>query len=130
MSFVDLMADHRWTEADIVARTEAMVREHFSAAAEQILSRKVMGAGMGFPLATAEMMELQLFQNTVLSAKAAGEAARADMLLLLEALAVERGEADLGVGPEVQALVGQRADYRAAMAPPEETLPEPEEVEP
>lgn len=101
MSFVDLFADHRWSEADIVNRTEAMVREHFSVAAERILNRKVLGAGMGFPLSEAEQTELAEFQAVTLGAQAEGMQARADMALLEQALTVEAAQARLAQ-PAVQ----------------------------
>ena len=95
MSFVDLMADHRWSERDIINRTEAMVREHFPASAETIINRKLQGAAMGFALSPAEQAEVQAFQAVVLMAQAAGMEARADMALLAEAMAVEESRARL-----------------------------------
>lgn len=97
MSFIDLMADHRWSEADILNRTEAMVRGAFPAEAEQILNRKLQGAAMGFPLSEADQIELAQFQAAVLDAQTAGHLARADMALLEGALALEAAQARLAL---------------------------------
>jgi hypothetical protein len=101
MSFVDLMADHRWSEADIVNRTEAMVREYFTVASERILNRKMLGTSMGYVLSPEEQVELAQFQAVVLGAQAEGLQARADMALLAAALEVEAAQARLAQ-PAVQ----------------------------
>jgi len=106
MSFIDLMADHRWSEVDIVNRTEAMVREHFSAQAEAILARKVMGTGMGYVLTATEQAEVMHFQQVSMLARQAGEEARADMALLEQALSVEAAVQRLAQ-PPIDPVLGE-----------------------
>lgn len=90
MSFVDLMADDRWSEADIVRRTEAMIRSEFSAEAETILNRKVSGMVLGIYTPTeAEQAEMARYQATVEAARVAGNEARADMATLLRVFPLE-----------------------------------------
>ena len=90
MSFIDLMASDVWSEADIIRRTEAMVRQYFSADAEMIINRKLQGAALGqYALSAEELAEIARFNEVVFSARQAGEAARADMAVLNEVLAVE-----------------------------------------
>lgn len=113
MSFINLMADDVWSEADIVNRTEAMVRSKFSAQEEVILNRKVLGASMNFTLSPADQAEVGEFQATVLAAQFAGQEARADMALLNAVLAFERGE-DEGLGAGIPAVVGLTAQRAAA----------------
>jgi hypothetical protein len=100
MSFVDLMVNDDWSEADIVNRTEAMVRSHVSVQAERILNRKVLGASRGeYTLSGDEQAELAVFQAISLDAQQAGEAARADMALLRAAWGYEAALQTLGDDP-------------------------------
>ena len=46
-SFVDLMGNDVWSEADIKSRLHAMIRARFSEQVEAELSRSVMGAMLG-----------------------------------------------------------------------------------
>lgn len=102
MSFIDLMASDVWTEADIVRRTEAMVRAEFSAERETILNRKVSGAIIGsYEMTEQDQAEVALFQQVTLAAKDAGDAARADMALLAQVFEVESAARRLAL-PEVQ----------------------------
>lgn len=90
MSFINLMASDVWTDADITRRTEAMVRQYFSADAEMIINRKLQGAALGqYALSAEEMAEVARFNEVVFEARAAGDAARADMAVLNEVLTVE-----------------------------------------
>lgn len=89
-SFVNLMADDVWSDADITRRTEAMIRAEFSSEAEAILNRKVTGAMLGqYQMSPAEQAELGRYAIVSEQARQAGIAARADMALLRQALAVE-----------------------------------------
>lgn len=119
MSFINLMANDVWSEADIVARTEAIVRSQFSAIDEQILNRKVTGQVLGqYTLTTAEQAEVQAFATATESARQEGVAARADMALLSQALGVEAGTIDPTTVPQaVTDLVNQRAAAYAAANP-------------
>lgn len=90
MSFVDLMANDVWSEADITRRTESMIRSEFSAEAETILNRKVSGMVLGIYAPTdAEMIEMGRYQMAVEAARVAGQEARADMALLLRVFPLE-----------------------------------------
>lgn len=89
-SFIDLMANDVWSEADIVRRTEAMIRSEFSAEAETILNRKVSGMVLGvYVPTTEEQAEMARYQTTVDAARVAGNASRADMALLLRVFPLE-----------------------------------------
>lgn len=89
-SFINLMGNDVWSEADIVSRTEAMVRGVVSATDERIINRKLQGAMLGqYTLSIQEQEEVERFARVTHEAQAAGAAARADMALLLGALNVE-----------------------------------------
>ena len=97
-SFVNLLANDVWSEADIVRRTESMIRSEFSADQEAILNRKATGAALGqYSLSPAEMADLTRYAQVSEDARQAGDAARADMALLLQVLGVETAERRLDV---------------------------------
>lgn len=150
-SFVNLMGDLLWSEADIVNRMESMIREHCSPTEELIIHRKMIGAAFGmYELSGQEEVEIALYAGVCSQAQLAGRAARADMALLATALAVEAAQARLAqpepeeedaadvearaqaqalidnAGAEVLALVQDRAAARALAAPPPEPVIEPE----
>lgn len=105
MSFIDLLADVVYTDGDILNRTEAMVRNEFSAEAETILNRKVTGAALGtYTMTDADRAEIARFAAVTQIASEAGQAARADMVLLRGALAYESAQLRLALpaydGPE------------------------------
>lgn len=90
MSFVDLMSNDVWSEADILRRTEAIVRSQFTDEQERILNRKITGVILGkYTLSEAEMQELTNFQTIVFLAQQAGLDATTDMDLLLRTFPVE-----------------------------------------
>lgn len=102
-SFINLMASERWSEADIVNRTEAMIAGEFPPAAVAILNRKATGAALGqYQLSAEEAAEIARYAQVSEAARQAGIAARADMLLLTEVLAVEAAQRRLE-RPAVQA---------------------------
>lgn len=148
MSFIDRMANDRWSDADITKRTEAMVRSVFPAEAEGIINRKLQGAGLGqYTLTPEDGAEIARFNDIVTAAAIAGAQARADALLVNQALEMEALFRELAAIPddeehydqrqavqaaidafpqEAEALVIERADYRAAQEPQEtqqEVLP-------
>lgn len=117
-SFIDLMADDRWSEADIVNRTEATIAEHFPPARAEILRRKVLGQMLGqYALTTAEQVEMGAYAQASMEAGVMADAARADMALLEQAFAVEAGGT-----AESQAVL----DLVALRNRPVPTPPEPE----
>ena len=90
MSFVDLMGSVVWSEADIVRRTEEMVRSSFSAEEEAILNRKTLGAVLGmYQMTPGEQAEMAAFAAVTEQARQAGIEARADMALLSAVMALE-----------------------------------------
>lgn len=82
-SFVNLLANDAWSEADIVARTEALIGSEFSPNAAAILNRKVAAVPLGaYTLSPEELAEVGRYAALSNLAQAAGVAARADMALL------------------------------------------------
>ena len=149
MSFIDLMADHVWSDADITNRTEAMVSSRYSAVERDILQRKVSGALLGAHVLTPdEVAAIADFQQVAEDARQAGVDARADMALLQQALDAEAAARRLAVPPadppteqdgferqaaeavleavtpEVQALVDARAAARAPLEPEPQEAPQ------
>lgn len=89
-SFINLMANDIWSDADITRRTEAMLRTEFSQEAETILNRKVLGMSLGTYTPTAQdQLDMARYNETALAAQATGVAARADMALLSQTLVYE-----------------------------------------
>lgn len=115
MSFVDLLSSDVWSEADIVRRTEALVRSEFSRDAETILVRKVQGVALGVPLSAEDEAEVAAFRAVLLAAQAAGVEARADMVRLQ---AVLDHEAALGrlVLPAIEGDAEDAVERGAAQA--------------
>jgi hypothetical protein len=145
-SFVNLMGFDVWSEADIINRTEAMLRSKYSVQEELILNRKIAGMELGlYTMTPDEQAEMNDFNVTVFTSRAAGDAARADMALLQQALNVEAAQTALNALPaaptdgspdpdadqraslqatisgapqNVTDLVSQRAAYFASLLPP------------
>ena len=89
-SFINLLANDIWPDADITRRTEAMVRTEFSQEAETILNRKVAGISLNqYTPTTEDLAEMARFRTVVDAAQAAGVAARADMALLSQTFVYE-----------------------------------------
>lgn len=89
MSFINLMDDVIFTDDDITRRTEAMVRNEFSAEAETILNRKVSGLAFGEQMTPELGAEIQRFSTATKAAAIAGVEARSDMTRKLAAMAYE-----------------------------------------
>lgn len=90
MSFVNLMANDVWSEADIIRRTEAMIRSEFSLDMETILNRKVLGISIGTYVPTEQdQADIARYDAVAKAAQAEGVAARADMALLLRVFPLE-----------------------------------------
>jgi hypothetical protein len=90
MSFVDLMKSDVWSEADIVRRTESIIRGEFSAEAETILNRKTTGSVLGtYKLSETDLADLNRYVQVCEAAQADGQSARKDMALLREVLSIE-----------------------------------------
>lgn len=106
-SFIDMMASHRWTETDIINRTEAMIAAEFSPNQVAIINRIVTAAAAGmYELTAEELAEVTHYNEVCLAAREAGAAARVDMALLAQVLDFE----------EAQRLVASAADEVIALA--------------
>ena len=121
MSFVDLMANDIWSDADMTRRTEAMIRSEFSLEAETILNRKALGLSLGTYAPTpADQAEMQRYSQVAYAAQQAGVEARADMALLLEVFPMEDAQRRLDMpvpeseDPEV--IAADEAERAAAQA--------------
>lgn len=91
MSFINLLANDVWSEADIINKTEAELHSVVSKEAELILSRKMIGFSLGRIIPTAqEQADLLAYEIASYQAQQSGIAARADMVLLQSALDYER----------------------------------------
>lgn len=89
-SFVNLLGNDLWTEADIVNKTEAELHSVVSKDDELILSRKMIGFSLGRVIPTMEeQAQLMAYETAALAAQQSGIAARADMALLRSAMDVE-----------------------------------------
>jgi hypothetical protein len=90
-SFINLLANDVWSESDIINRTEAMIASEYPPAAAAILNRKVSGAALGqYTLTAAEQADLAHYAQVSNAARAAGEAARADMAKLRAVMEYEQ----------------------------------------
>jgi hypothetical protein len=109
-SFINMMASDRWSEADIVNRTEAMIAAEFPPAQVAILNRIATAAALGqYQLTEQEAADIERYNLVCLAAREAGDAARADMVLLAQTLDYEAAKATIArCGPEVVALYALR----------------------
>jgi hypothetical protein len=90
MSFINLMASDRWSEADIINRTEAMIASEFTPAEMEQIKRYTIGAAIGqYQMSEDEQQLVGRYQAVVLGARQAGIEARADMRLLEQVLEYE-----------------------------------------
>lgn len=97
-SFINLLADDEWSEADIVNRTEAIIAGSFPNV--EILKRKVTGMMLGqYQLTPEEQAEFGAYAALSFQAGALADAARADRALLADAMAVEHARARLTADP-------------------------------
>lgn len=93
MSFINLLSNDIWTEADITKRTEAIVHSEFSLEEENILHRKVTGSITGlYQLTGEEQRDLQRYTEICELAKQEGIVARKDMALLLKVFDLESAD--------------------------------------
>lgn len=136
-SFVDLMADHDWSEADIKNRTEAVIASAFPPVEFSILQRKVQGQSFGYVLTPEEQAQLARYQEVSYQAGLMADQAREDMELLRATKQIEAVMRELATlepedprRPELQAQL-DAADPRTLMlvslrnppAPAEEPAP-------
>lgn len=113
-SFVNLMASAVWTDADISARVQALIRGAVSAEDElkaARLSRKTA--------ATADDSAfVERVDGVIAAAVEQGREARADMALLREVLALEAGTAPMeGASEQALGLYALRHPVQASEVP-------------
>ena len=90
MSFIDLMANDIWSDADITRRTESMIRSQFSLDDETILDRKVLGISLGtYTPNEKDLADIERYNAVAVDAQLEGVAARNDMALLLKVFPLE-----------------------------------------
>jgi hypothetical protein len=100
MSFVDLMAEHDWSEGDILAYTEQHVRNGFGVEEIPILRDKLLGQMLGTRVLTAdEQADMARYEARKLDAGTLAQAARDDMALLRQAWSVEAAQLRLARDP-------------------------------
>lgn len=134
-SFVDVMGDTCWTDAQINAKMRELRRTSYQDEEWEFLVQKMLGALVGmvpdfaalaYQLSDAEKAEIAQFAQVLYGVQAAGRAARADMALLAQALAVEAGTLDPAtVLQAVTDLLAARAAARPAPEPTPEPTSEP-----
>ena len=109
-SFVKLMANDVWSEADILVRVRATIESVVPLARQDELRTIMLGHISQMRLATPEEFA-EIMQVKALTEAAAemAAAARADMALLLEAMALEQGRVLPGEASQAaQALAALR----------------------
>lgn len=90
-SFIDMMSNDVWSDADITTRTEAMVRAVMPMQDELVLNRKVQGAALGeYTLTEQDQVDMARLAQAGFQAQQMGIAARADMALLLRVMEAEK----------------------------------------
>ena len=105
MSFINLLASDIWSDADITARTEAMINAQFPANVAAILNRKVTGSLTGqYSMTDDDKTLLVTYTALCEEARQAGIDATADMALLNVVLAYEQA---LSSGSNPAALTGR-----------------------
>ena len=119
MSFINLLANDHWSDADMLRRTESMIRSEFSQEAETILNRKAVGMALGTYTPTAEeVAEMGRYTTVVEAARVELQAAQADMALLTKVFELEKADRVVKQMPLSEALT------IIDSVPPEEVLDE------
>ena len=91
MSFINMMANDVWSQADILRKTESMIRTYYSEEQENILNRKMTGVITGnYQLNAQEGAEIQDFSVKIMESRQANIEATRDMILLLQVLDTEK----------------------------------------
>jgi hypothetical protein len=98
-SFINLMVNDVWSDADITNRTEAMVRQHISVVEETILNRDITGTAFGVPLSEERMAQVMHLKDILEEARQMGINARSDMALLNRVFVLEAAQIRLARDP-------------------------------
>lgn len=102
MSVVNLMANHIWSEQDIVAHGRAMIASQVSAVRQAELQMIFLGHTTGQRVATdEELAEIALLTQLTQEQSAANVGVRSDMALLLSVMAYEEAKLRLAKEPLV-----------------------------
>lgn len=105
MSFINLLANDVWSDADMLRRTESMIRSEFSQEAETILNRKAVGMALGtYTPSTEEVAEMERYTTVVEAARVELQAAQADMALLTQVFELEKADRIMKQMPLSEAL--------------------------
>lgn len=120
-SFINLMGNDIWSDADIKARLHAEIRSEVSELAETELNRALQGAALGLhTLTPPEQASLMHFKAATDRVATLGLAARADAALLAETMALEVVQARLAQpqpeGEDEDALALDTAERAQAQA--------------
>lgn len=106
MSFINLLANDHWSDADMLRRTESMIRSEFSQEAETILNRKAVGMALGtYTPSAEELAEMGKYTTVVEAARTELQAAGADMALLLKVFELEKADRIVKQMPLSEALI-------------------------
>ena len=106
MSFINLLANDIWSDADMLRRTESMIRSEFSQEAETILNRKAVGMALGtYTPSAEELAEMERYTEVVEAARVELRAAQADMALLLKVFELEKADRVVKQMPLSEALI-------------------------
>lgn len=98
MSFIDLKSNDVWSDADILRRTESMIRSEFSLEEETILNRKALGSALGtYQLTEEEQYELVRYTAVAENARVEYQKAIHDMSVLKQVFVYEEAEKVLSV---------------------------------
>ena len=93
MSFINLLANDVWSDADMLRRTESMIRSEFSQEAETILNRKAVGMALGtYTPSAEEIVEMGRYTTVVEAARVELQVAQADMVLLTSVFELEKAD--------------------------------------
>lgn len=131
--FIDMMANDRWSEADIVNRTEAMIASEFPPNEVAIINRIVTAAAAGiYELTPEEIEKVDHYNLVCLQAREAGDASRLDMVLLSQVLDYEEAKVNKAQAEanllKADAVLALATDAVLALVE-QRTVPEPVQEE-
>jgi MoxR-like ATPase len=123
-SFIDLMANVVWSDADIANRARYTLASQVPESRQDELRTIMLGhVAQMRPATAAELGEIMQVKALTEQAAAVSAQARADMALLAQALAAEQGQ-PYASSVAVEALLAQRSAHRQAQAAPQAPTPQ------
>jgi hypothetical protein len=109
MSYINLLTNDIWSEADIINRGRAEIESVVPAARQSELQTILLGHIAGMRTATAdELQEIGVVQYITEQAAITNNAARADMALLQEVINYETDPTDKVLSAEAQVILDLR----------------------